>query len=285
MAQFQYKGKGFLQGTGRSNMALNSPITISGTNLATSLKNINTVSMSSHAPWDLTFGGDNTHTNLKKFEMYESTEDVLSLAVAAHRVMATSQIFYKITDRELYNKVEQQDRDKAKEVRDYYSKKVMMLKLKGNGQMSKFREDMNKLIHSDGLIFKEDMIGIAYWLPKFYEYDTELDDVKSHVITTQNFESMNQQGSPITRNLSATLSPIKCLKRMSKRTKAFEYWMKDDKLNSGVVLNLEEKNQLQHLWDHIFTTESSIKIKGNYTRRTRDGFEYFSITNWSLDRS
>lgn len=264
----------------------NSPITISNIsnpNIAAQLKGLNSISLN-QSPWDISFN-DNTHSNLKKYEMYESTEDVVALSCAADRLISEKQIYYKVTDRELYNKIEQQDRDKAKEIKDYYSKKVMMLKLKGTGQLSPFRTDMNQLIHSDGLLFKESMIGIAYWLPKFYKYDLDLDEVKSQVVVNQNFDDLNKQGLPGTRKLTSTLSPIKRLHRATKRNKFHEYWMKDDVLNAGVVLHLEDKNQLQHLWDYVFENQKEFKISGTYTRRHRDGFEYFSVTNWELDRS
>lgn len=283
MSQYRYKGRGFIQTTGRSNMAIsNSPITISNISAA-QLKGLNSSSLN-QSPWDISFN-DNTHSNLKKYEMYESTEDVVALSCAADRLFREKQIYYKVTDRELYNKIEQQDRDKAKEIKDYYSKKVMMLKLKGTGQLSPFRTDMNQLIHTDGLLFKESMIGIAYWLPKFYKYDLELDEVKSQVVVNQNFDDLNKQGLPGTRKLISTLSPIKRLHRATKRNKFHEYWMKDDVLNAGVVLHLEDKNQLQHLWDYVFENQKEFKISGTYTRRHRDGFEYFSVANWELDRS
>lgn len=285
---FKFKGKGFVQITGRNNMANISLNSINGLSNAKSLLNqlnSNTVSMSSHSPWDLTFGNDNTHAFLKKYEMYESTEDVIALACAADRIFNANKIYYKITDRDLYQKIEQQDRDKAKEIKDYYSKKVMMLKLKGSGQLSSFRTDMNTLIHSDGLLFKENMIGVAYWLPKFYAYDLDMDLVKSQVTHNHNFDEMSKKGIVSVRKLTANLTPLKRLYRVTKRSKTYEYWMKDDVLDAGVVLHLEDKNQLQHLWDYMFDNEKVLKIDGNYTRRHRDGFEYFSVSNWTIDRT
>lgn len=287
MSQFRYKGRGFLQGIGRSNMAIHNPITINGSsvpNTQSLLNQINSISMSNHAPWDLTFSSD-THTHLKKYEMYESSEDIVALACASDRIFNANKIYYKVTDRELYQKIEQQDRDKAKEIKDYYSKKVMMLKLKGNGTLSPFRTDMNTLIHSDGLIFKENMIGVAYWLPKFYAYDLDMDEVKGQVAHNHKFDEMNKQGAISVRKLTANLTPLKRLRRVTKRSKTYEYWMKDDILNAGVVLHLEDKNQLQHLWDYMFDNEKVLKIDGSYTRRHRDGFEYFSVTNWTIDRA
>ena len=32
--------------------------------------------------------------------------------------------------------------------------------------------------------------------------------------------------------------------------------MKDHETNAGVVLHLEEKNQLQHLWDYVFESQT-----------------------------
>ena len=282
MSQYRYKGRGFLQTTGRSNMAIHNPITINGSNLSAQLSKLNSISLSQ--PWDFNLT-DNTHINLKKFEMYESTEDVVALACTVHRLYEEKQIYYKITDRDTFNKLEQQDRDKAKEIKDYYSKKVMMLKLKGTGHLSPFRTDMNTLIHSDGLLFKESMIGVAYWLPKFYAYDLEMDEIKRQVDHNHKFEEMDKQGTVSVRKLTANLTPLKRLRRTTKRSKSYEYWMKDDTLNAGVVLHLEDKNQLQHLWDYMFDTEKVLKINGSYARRKRDGFEYFSVTNWTIDRT
>lgn len=283
MAQFQYKGKGFLQGTGRSNM---SNITLGSAGFsAQTLNHINTVSLNSHSPWDLTFADETkTHENLKRYEVYESTESIITLSVAKHRLNTVDQTFYKLTDRALYSKVTAEDRLKADEIKDYYSKRIMMLKLKGNGQLSKFREDLNSLVHSEGLIFKEDMLGIAYSLPYFYKYDQELDDVIFQVTKDQNFKEVESKGGPMVLRLTETLTPLKRLVRTTRRNKKVQYWFKQEKLNAAVLIELLEKNPLQHLWDHMFDTEKSIKIVGNYARRKLDDFEYFSIEKWEIDR-
>jgi hypothetical protein len=279
----KYQGKGFVQITGR-----NMPNSMNLSNIAPLTLNNNTWTIGTAASQKYSasfdFNSFINNENLKKYEIFESTEDIMALGVAANRMMREHRIHYKLTDRELYTKLQSSDRDKAKEIRDYYSKKVMMLKLKGTGQMSSFREDMNKLIHTDGLVFKENMIGIAYWLPTFYEYDVELDTIKSQVSSCHNFEALDKRGVPNVKKLTVDLSPMKRIKRATKRSKFFEYWMKDSDTNAGVVLHLEEKNQLQHLWDYMFEKESTIKIKGNYVRRHRDGFEYYSINNWEIDR-
>jgi hypothetical protein len=288
---FQYKGRGFLQGTGRNSMAIaNSPITINGQSLSQSLKNINNVTLSntsagySASPWDLTFADQHSHPNLKRYEVFESTESIISLSVAKNRLWTDSATFYKLTDKDLYNKVTPEDRTKAEEIKNYYSKKIMMLKLKGNGQLTKFREDLNNLVHSDGLVFKEEMLGIAYSLPYFYKYDTELDEVLMQVNKNQKFSEIIAKGGPASLRITETLTPIKRIIHRTKHSKKVQYWMKDSKLDAGVLIELGEKNPLQHLWDYIFDTEKSIKIVGNYARRKLDDFEYFSVEKWEIDR-
>lgn len=228
--------------------------------------------------------GLNNNPLVKKYEIVETTEDIVTLAVTAHRVMQNSKIYHTLLERELFEKVTSEDREQARTIKDYYSKKVMMCKLKSDKKLSPYREDMNKLIHTDGMTFKESMVGIAYWLPEFYDYDCKLDLIKTNFDTKQNFDQLNKDGKPGTLKLSVDLEPVDCIQRKSKRTKHHEYWFKDTKLNAGVVIKIEDKNQLKNVWDMVFNNEKSITIAGQYTRQTLDNFEYFSVTNWELQK-
>lgn len=300
-----YKGRGFTQIIGRNSMAtvglgaltaaqVNSLKTINvtsagagynpaqGISMNSSLSGTNNWANLTSAGTMFSFEDRTTHELLRKYEIYESTESILALSVAAHRLMRETHIYHKITDRELFNKVTHEDRTMAEQIKEYYSKKVMMWKLKGTGKLSPFRDDMNKLIHSDMLTFKENMIGIAYWLPEFYQYDVDMDLVKAVVTKDQSFEKLDKAGKPGTLKVTETLIPIKRVMRKTKRTKKFEYWFKDTQYNAGVVINLEEKNQLQHLWDTMFNKNEPITIEGQFTRRHLDDFEYYSVGHWKL---
>lgn len=271
---YQYKGRGLLQTTGKNSMAvLNqlNPITINGASLTSTLN--------TYQSFDI-FGSSNEY--IKKYEMIESAESILTLSVTAHRLFRDTKVHYKLTDREVFHKIIPEDRVQADNIKDYYSKKIMMWKLQGNNKLSPFREDMNKLIHSDMLTFKENMIGIAYWLPKFHQYDIDLDVIKSDLTVNQGFEKLDKTGVPGTLKISEQLIPITRIERRTKRNKYHEYWFKDEKHNAGVVIHLEDKNQLQHLWDSVFNQKQSLTIEGLFTRRHRDGFEYYSVKNWSL---
>ena len=253
-----------------------SPITINGSGL-----NFGNVTSASFNYNDFT---TSLNPLVKKYEIIETTEDIVALAVAAHRVMRDSSIYYKLLDRELFEKITSDDREVARNIKDYYSKRIMMGKLKSDRKLSPFREDMNKLIHTDGTTFKESMIGIAYWLPEFYDYDLKLDLIKTNFDINQGFDKLNKEGKPGTLKLSVDLEPVECIHRRNKRTKHHEYWFKDTKLNAGVVIKIEDKNQLKNVWDIVFNNEKVVKIAGQYSRQTLDSFEYYSVTNWELQK-
>jgi hypothetical protein len=301
-----YTGKGTIQLTGRNmpnsikafsqspSHSLNSvnTVTLSPSYQGLSAQMMNPISISG-SPYhsnvtSASFNFNDLSTNfnplVKKYEIVETTEDIVALAVTAQRVFKTDHIHYKLLDADLFKKVTSDDRMKATSIKEYYSKKVMMHKLKSERKLSSFREDMNKLIHTDGTTFKESMIGVAYWLPEFYEYDLKLDLIKTNYDINQDFDKLNKQGNPGTLRLSVDLQPVECLQRRTKRTKNHEYWFKDTKRNAGVVIKIEDKNQLKHVWDYVFNNEKQVTISGQYTRQTLDNFEYFSITNWELQK-
>lgn len=228
----------------------------------------------------------NTHHSVKKYEVYESPEDLMVLSAALHRhnnmVKDPSMRIHKLLGGEVFSKVTNEDREKAQAIKDYYSKKIMFLKLKDSSPLSKYRQDLNTFIHSDGLMFKEDMIGLAYHLPAFYEYDVNLDYVRSCVDPHQNFSKLDEDRKPQRMRLEVDLQPIKKIHKKRKRLETMQYWFKDDNLNAACLIDLMTKNPLEHIWNHLFDNEKVLKIEGMYHRRRTDDFEYFKITDWKF---
>ena len=138
---------------------------------------------------DLATSGWETDPYVKKYQVLEIEEDLLALSCAWQRIREIRKTdtsgpynaISKLTDPTLFNSVTEVDYTKAAQVRDYYSKKIMLWKLKGES-LSRFREDMNAFIHTDGKIFKEDMMPLAYRLPEFYDYDSDFDMLSNEYI-------------------------------------------------------------------------------------------------------
>ena len=154
--------------------------TISPINSLT-LNKVQSMYSSAQVEWDQFMNTD----NVKKYEVFETTEDVLALSVTWHRlrpqlshniniISNPSSRPTKLTDTILFREMIQEDRDKADVIRDYYSKKLMVITLRDQ-RISKFRKDLSTFIHGDSKVVKEELMPIIYRLPEFYEYDTEFD--------------------------------------------------------------------------------------------------------------
>ena len=217
------------------------------------------------------FGDD-----VQKYEVYEISKDLLALSVCWARYRKTRDTpgpqptITKLLDSELFRLVTEEDIAHANVIRDYYSKKIMVWKLKNEG-FTAFREDLNTFIHSEGKTFKESMLPLAYRLPEFYEYDIE-------------FEKMAfEYNREVKRNNDpnvVTVKQLKFIKKLSvntKRQKRKEYWF-SDRHNNLVLLNVESSNPLLSLMD-MTVDKNDITITGAIRKFNRDGLEYLKIDN------
>lgn len=220
----------------------------------------------------------NYGSHIKKYSILESSEDLLVLACTWRRLRednaSLSTGMKNMLDRQLLEFITPEDRQEAIEIQDYYSKKIMLWKLKGN-HLTKYREDLNSLIHGDPKKFREEMIGIAYFLPSFKDYDIGLDDVRCNVANVP----MNRTAQ--VKTIERVLTPMKKLVRKTKRAHDFHYWMRTES-NHGVLMTLDAKNPLVHIWDHLFETKDLLSVNGTFYAQSRDDFEYFSVKNWHL---
>jgi hypothetical protein len=217
-------------------------------------------------------------------KIHSSVEDVLALSVAWHRIRASQADtgICSILDINLLPKITEQDRQTALTIRDYYSKKIMMIKLLGEVELSNFRKDLVALISSDGKEIGESQLGLVYYLPYFYEYDKEVDYVKSQVTCNHQFKVMDLRRTPRKMTLTAELSPIRKIVKKKKSRTSIQYWMKDTSLNAAVLINIPEKNPLLKVWEHHFNSNSVLQIKGVYTRFNMENFEYFCVDDWEI---
>ena len=216
------------------------------------------------------------HHQVKKYEIYESPSDVLALSAAWKRMRdagTSNGRIGRLLDKELFEELSNEDHQRAAEIRDHYSKKIVMWKLMGD-KLSKYREDLNIFVHSDGLKFKEDMLGLAYHLPAFYEYDVQLDDVRLQVVSTK-------VPTKALRD-NRTLKPLKRIMFKNKRNALVQYWLQDSETDTAAMIQIDTKNPLEHLWNRIFETSATLDVSGNFNLKKRDNFEYASINQWKL---
>lgn len=248
-----------------------------------SAHNINTISITgsstagSTIDWS-SFGQETYNANVSKYEVYEISKDLLALSVCWYRYRKEKEQAYnvlsptitKLLDSELFRLTTQEDIEQANIIRDYYSKKIMVWKLK-NINLSLFRQDLSSFIHSNGQTFKESMIPLAYRLPEFYEYDVEFDKMT--------FEHNKEVKSydPYAVSETRQLKFVKKLTVNKKHSKSKEYWFTDTH-NNLVNLKLDYSNPLLGLLDNVVTKGDMI-INTKYKKNCRDGNEHLTLAN------
>jgi hypothetical protein len=230
--------------------------------------------------WDIFTANNN---NVKRYEVYETTEDILALSVTWHRlrplishgisnIMNPSDRPTKLTDSILFKEIIQEDRDKANVIRDYYSKKLMMINLRGQ-RISNYRKDLSTFIHGDCKIVKEEMMPLIYRLPEFHEYDIGTDEMFRGLDTR--FED-----SRIASETIKTLSPVKKFTVKRKSGKYNEYWLRDEQ-NRPCRIEIDSSNQLLHLWEYFFK-KNSVSLDCISKFEERDNIAFYKIIKWTI---
>jgi hypothetical protein len=251
--------------------------TITGLSIAGNLSGSVTGNLSGSVTWD---SNSSTNGNVKKYEVFETSEDILALSVTWHRLRLPGNHIINtirpttLTDNILFTEINQEDRNRADIIRDYYSKKLMVITLREQ-RISKFRKDLNTFIHGDCKIVKEEMMPLIFRLPEFYDYDIQLHEM---------FRDLNKQFEDTEDQAYGGKKILKPMKKfvVKLRTNKFsEYWLKDDD-NKAYKIEIPIENKLNHLWEHFFEQES-IPLQGHFRYMERDGINYFHLKNWEID--
>ena len=221
--------------------------------------------------------------HVKKYEVFETTEDVLALSVTWHRlrplishgisnIVNPSNRPTKLTDAVLFKEMIQEDRDKANVIRDYYSKKLMMINLRGQ-RISNYRKDLSAFIHGDSKVVKEEMMPLIYRLPEFYEYDIGTDEMFRGLDTR--FED-----SRIASGTIKTVFPVNKFVVKRKSGKINEYWLRDEQ-NRPCRIEIDSSNQLIHLWEYFFE-KNSLSLDCISKFEERDNIAFYKIIKWTI---
>lgn len=223
--------------------------------------------------------GSLVSSQIKTYEVIETTKDLLSASVALQRLKKddTSTLIFGtdvLVSDKLLDQITSEDIDIANKIRDYYSKKIMVIKLRTNN-LSKFREDLNKFVHSNTYVYKKDMLPLIYRLPEFYEYDTTMDKLR---------ENLNDKIQPdqIKSRFVQTKKTLKFLQSFivgKSGRKIKEFWFSDEQ-NNLVNIFLSKDNPLMNLFEKQLS--NPITITGDFVKKHRDNYEYLRVEKYSF---
>ena len=154
----------------------------------------------------------------------------------------------------------------AEKIKDYYSKKLAWLKLKGKN-LTKFRKDLSVFLYGNfqdktGRYCTPDTFtGMAYRLPYFYHYDIEVDEM----FDKDNFEFLPFNGTKV-------LTFIKCLRRVNRRQVFMDYFFHDEHYFKYCIA-LSKDNPCLDLYNTVIS-KYPITVSGHFTIIKHDHMYY-----------
>lgn len=172
----------------------------------------------------------------------------------------------KLTEMDYYN---------AELVADYFSKQILIRQLKG--ELSSFQQAVLTFITSNRMSFDANNPGLIYRLPEYYETDQRLLKMKD--------EYYINQYVPVSTGISIReMTPLLKVNRNTAQFKADQYWFTDTETLNLVKVEIDSKNKIKYMWDHLFETSHTVKIKGEWENQTHSlNFNYMTSNDWTIE--
>lgn len=168
----------------------------------------------------------------------------------------------------LFKNVNDEDFILAENIKDYFSKKLAWLKLKGK-RLTKFRNDLAEFLYTDFsvkpgyYVMPESIIGMVNRLPSFYHYDLLMDEL----FTGDTNKYIHFVGEKV-------LKHVRTLERKSRQSKYFDYYFMDED-SFRYCLTISKDNCLESLLQHAMLNNDLV-VNGNFSVVKNDHTYYTS---------
>lgn len=177
------------------------------------------------------------HRNFKN----EWEKRYMNLTVAANTLNLTEQDFLD-----------------ADTIADYYSKQIVVRQLKG--ELTDFKKSVLNFIQNR-MTYDERNPGLIYRLPEYYEVDQTILKMKDQYLSDHEFVEIKD------KQLTLNLKPVMTVRKNTRDRKVDQYWFIDTKTNNLVMIDLDSKNEIKHIWDNMFQTSSLIKVDAKWYKK------------------
>jgi len=175
------------------------------------------------------------------------------------------------------------DVKKAGQIRDYFSKKFLMIQLSGE-HLSQYRQELMRMLTRNDDSFTEEETGMIMSLPRLFIEDQFLDELK------ENYNNDPWIDTTSERDVNRTLTYIGCHTKTSHRytahtryTRKNEFtcnWFhdEDDRL---YLIETDTDSPYRMIWQDLI--QYAMDIKGDPVKCTkRDGMHYYELHNWFI---
>lgn len=179
-------------------------------------------------------------------------DDPLALSCAVYRNWILNQTarFQELE----YAVAEPEDRARAQQIRDYYTKKFAHAVLLGH-ELTKFRKAAADLLASHDQILPDASLGMLYRLPGFYHEDTETDRVFEQITpgVAQHVIDFRLRVAPTTPQ-RFELTALTRIRHEAKPTERTRFWFRT-KPGHALCITVANNNLLFPLMESVFNLD------------------------------
>jgi hypothetical protein len=168
------------------------------------------------------------------------TDDPVALAWAAYRMYLANPAnrWADFADVDVI----EEDRVQAREIRSYYTGRILMDAMKSKHPMSEFRKKLYGLLIGETGLKKKD-IGLLYRLPYFYVEDTALDQV---IAQTEAPKSALAQAT-----VTGTFNLIKRIQVSRRSAESVQFWLQHHKKTAPFMIAVKADNPMLPLLENV----------------------------------
>lgn len=224
-----------------------------------------TLDMSYRNNAQVTYDGDTQHWSI----------DPLVLACRLKEMYdKLGYIPHDLSDDAVAKSVTKATRERAEEIRKFYTKRHMWAAMRGNTQLSDYRHRMAELLNNRETVIRERDVGIYWKLPWFYDEDRIYDNFKKVFVTTNIPKHCDQERVVHLQLVETTLG-------WQRKRKNHRYWFRcaDNYLYNISIL---EENFLFDFFRSVIINNGDYKFSTKLINCTLDGMQYYKLQNFKL---
>lgn len=189
-------------------------------------------------------------------------------------------LFSSILDERLTDLICLDDLDLANNIREFYSKKIIMAAL-NQENVSSFRKDLAHFLANESENISDKTVGLVQQLPHFYVSDKLIQKLKEHEFKVIPKSNLNKL---IKTPFNEKIVPLNSCTIKIRGIKNKHYFFKTKDNSFPVVIKLQYSNPLIHLWEHIFDNSNEIEIcDGKVYIAKEIGFNYIRLDYWKIN--
>jgi hypothetical protein len=208
----------------------------------------------------------------------ETTLDVLAISHSLHRVYEDTgtwdQRWQALDDPGASKLVTGLDHEMANKIRNYFSSQLLLSQLRGD-TVTQFQQQLVSIVEGPSKKFSDQNRGIYYRLPEYYYYSLEFDGM-----VEKNFNNVTVR-ELIQPQHQFELTPIERFKKRSRTDKCSELWFKNSQTSEPVRLSVDLANPLGYIVDQFFDLGKTMQVRGKFSTKTRQGFQYIAAKDHS----